>query len=137
MTLVKRTIDVTCFTWISVHAGKAFLVYWKEEDSVSLARLEDMVEQNSEPKVGDKVKVKFQRLVCQGQVAEGSWSDNDLSTPPPIAPPLPPPMPPLLNNSPSYSPTNTLSVDASKGTASMEMSSENSNIATAHLQQRD
>ena len=58
-----------------MHAGKAFLVYWKEEDSVSLARLEDMVEQNGEPKVGDTVKVKFQRLVCQGQVAEVGSTD--------------------------------------------------------------
>ena len=37
---------------------------------VSLARLDDMVDQDSEPKVGDSVKVRFQRLVCQGQVAE-------------------------------------------------------------------
>ena len=53
-----------------VLAGKAFLIYWKEEDSVSLARLEDMVEQDGEPNVGDMVKVKFQCLVYQGQVAE-------------------------------------------------------------------
>ena len=29
-----------------------------------------MVDQDGEPKVGDSVKVRFQRFVCQGQVAE-------------------------------------------------------------------
>ena len=32
------------------NTGKASLVYWKDEDSVSLARLEDMVEQDGDPK---------------------------------------------------------------------------------------
>ena len=35
----------------------AFLISWKEENSVGLARLDDMVDQDSEPKVGDSVKV--------------------------------------------------------------------------------
>ena len=47
-----------------------FLIYWKEEDSISLVRLDDMVDQDGEPKVGDSIKVQFQLLVCQGQVAE-------------------------------------------------------------------
>ena len=47
-----------------------FLIYWKEEDSISLVRLDDIVDQDGEPKVGDSIKVQFQRLVCQGQVAE-------------------------------------------------------------------
>ena len=46
-----------------------FLIFWKEEDSISLARLDDMVDQDGEPKVGDSVKVRFQCLVCQ-EVAE-------------------------------------------------------------------
>ena len=46
------------------------MIYWKEEDSVSLARLDNVVDQDGEPNVGDSVKVRFQRLVCQGQVAE-------------------------------------------------------------------
>ena len=44
--------------------------FWKEEDSVSLARLDDMVDQDGKPKVRDSVKVRFRCLVCQGQVAE-------------------------------------------------------------------
>ena len=47
-----------------------FLIYWKEEDSISLVRLDDIVDQDGEPKVGDSIKVQFQRLVCQRQVAE-------------------------------------------------------------------
>ena len=55
-----------------MHACKAFLVYWKEEDSVNLACI---VEQSSEPKVGDMVKVKFQLIICQGQVAAVGSTD--------------------------------------------------------------
>ena len=49
---------------------KAFLIFWKEENSVSLAWLDDMVDQDGKPKVRDSVKVQFRCLVCQGQVAE-------------------------------------------------------------------
>lgn len=55
---------------IHTYAAKAFLIYWKEEDSVSVTRRDDMVEQVCEPAVGDVVKVKYQRQVCQGMVAE-------------------------------------------------------------------
>ena len=48
----------------------AFLISWKEENSVGLAQLDDMVDQDGKPKVGDSVKVRFRHLVCQGQVAE-------------------------------------------------------------------
>ena len=41
------------------HTARAYLVYWEKEDSVSVTRRYDMVEQVSEPTVGDMVKIKF------------------------------------------------------------------------------
>ena len=46
------------------------MIYWKEEDSVSITRRDDMVEQVCEPSVGDVVKVKYQRHIYEGVVAE-------------------------------------------------------------------
>ena len=52
------------------------MIYWKEEDSVSVTRRDDMVEQVCEPSVGDVVKVKYQR-----QIYEGVWLKLELPTP--------------------------------------------------------
>ena len=38
------------------HTGRAYLIHWKEEDCV--IRRDDMIEQVSEPAVGDVVKTK-------------------------------------------------------------------------------
>ena len=51
------------------HTARAYLIHWKEEDSVSVIRRDDMIEQVSEPAV-DVVKVKFQHQVCEGVLAE-------------------------------------------------------------------
>ena len=55
--------------------AKVFLIYWKEEDSVSITRRDDMIEQVCEPSVGDVVKVKYQRQICEGTVAEVGTPD--------------------------------------------------------------
>ena len=52
------------------HAGRAYLIYWEDDDSVSVIRRDDMVEQLCESAVSDIVKIKFQRQVCKGMVAE-------------------------------------------------------------------
>ena len=52
------------------HASRAYLIYWEDNDSVSVTRRDDMVEQVCEPAVSDIVKIKFQRQVCKGMVAE-------------------------------------------------------------------
>ena len=52
------------------HTARAYLVYWEKEDSVSVTRRYDMVEQVSEPAVRDVVKIKFQHQVCEGVLAE-------------------------------------------------------------------
>ena len=46
------------------------MIYWKEEDSVSVTCRDDMVEEVCEPAVGDVVKVEYQHQVCKGMVAE-------------------------------------------------------------------
>ena len=50
--------------------ARAFLIYWNEEDSVSVTRIDDMLEQRCEPAVGDTVKIRFGRQVCKGTVAD-------------------------------------------------------------------
>ena len=57
------------------YVAKAFLIYWKEEDSVSVTHRDDMVEQLCEPTVSDVVEVKYQRQVCEGMVAEVGTPD--------------------------------------------------------------
>ena len=49
---------------MSYHTVRAYLVYWKEEDSVSVTHRDDMVEQVPEPAVGDMVKIKSQHQIC-------------------------------------------------------------------------
>ena len=57
---------------VSIHRtiGHVYLVYWKEEDSVSVTHRGDMAKQVSEPAVGDAVKITFQHQVCEGVLAE-------------------------------------------------------------------
>ena len=50
--------------------ARVFLIYWKEEDSVSVTRIDDMLEQRCEPAVGGTVKIRFGRQVCKGIVAD-------------------------------------------------------------------
>ena len=52
------------------HTARAYLIHWKEEDSVSVIRRDDMIEQVSEPAVGDVVEIKFRLQVCEGVLAE-------------------------------------------------------------------
>lgn len=62
-----------CSVILNIHfcyAARAFLIFWQEEDSVSVTRRDDIVVQACQPTVGDVEKIKFQRQVYEGIVAE-------------------------------------------------------------------
>ena len=67
---VRGRFTLSFYIYIQVylcHAGRAYLIYWEEEDSVSVTRRDNRV---CEPAGGDVVKIKFQCQVCKGMVAE-------------------------------------------------------------------
>ena len=59
-----------CMYMYFPNPARSFLIYWKEEDSVSVTQVGDMLEQKCEPAVGDTVKIRFGRQVCKGIVAD-------------------------------------------------------------------
>ena len=70
---VSGRFTLSFYIYIQVHlchAGRAYLIYWEEEDSVSVTRRDNMVEQVCEPAGGDVMKIKFQCQVYKGTVAE-------------------------------------------------------------------